>query len=363
MKAKARFFQLPPLEEGAGSGSMQQVELRDDVLYLHHAGNCTPVADLHSLPQLISILQAVLLHGTGEAPAVSWMDMSLAPKDNTLLFLKVRFTHHPTDDEKVCVTIGGNNALNDGVDRWQFAGWDWEYDHFVDGEGEPIGWLPLPGAGGDPTCRSDQHSERSLSRYVRRAYLRELASSTAGWQKLLTCWPGQDPFKWVVGYRDEATLEEHPVLEVSNTPGSITANAEDIARFYASVTPVDVLALLSETDRLDGCENALREVVSHVGGNGYETFEVDPVAFVLKIKECIRAQHSSLVRLAEERLVECEHRPIIQRHRFTGCAEGLSISFDAPLLGDKVEYNEETGTLVIKGVPAQLMDQLKRHAG
>ncbi|PNG31503.1 nucleoid-associated protein YejK [Pseudomonas protegens] len=46
--------------------------------------------------------------------------------------------------------------------------------------------------------------------------------------------------------------------------------------------------------------------------------------------------------------------------RFTGRAEGLSISFEAHLLGDKIEYDQEAGTLMIKGVPTQLVDQLKR---
>ena len=30
-------------------------------------------------------------------------------------------------------------------------------------------------------------------------------------------------------------------------------------------------------------------------------------------------------------------------------AEGLSISFEAHLLGSKIEYDEEAGTLIIKG--------------
>ena len=39
-----------------------------------------------------------------------------------------------------------------------------------------------------------------------------------------------------------------------------------------------------------------------------------------------------------------------QFRRFTGRAEGLSISFEAHLLGSKVEFDEEAGTLVIKGL-------------
>ena len=47
---------------------------------------------------------------------------------------------------------------------------------------------------------------------------------------------------------------------------------------------------------------------------------------------------------------------------FTGRAEGLSISFEAHLLGDRIEYDEEAGTLLVKGIPKQLVDQLKRSA-
>lgn len=46
--------------------------------------------------------------------------------------------------------------------------------------------------------------------------------------------------------------------------------------------------------------------------------------------------------------------------RFTGRAEGMSISFEAHLLGSKIEYDEEAGSLLLRGLPTQLRDQLKR---
>jgi len=46
--------------------------------------------------------------------------------------------------------------------------------------------------------------------------------------------------------------------------------------------------------------------------------------------------------------------------RFTGRAEGMSISFEAHLLGDKIKYDEEDGTLTLRGLPTQLTEQLKR---
>lgn len=48
--------------------------------------------------------------------------------------------------------------------------------------------------------------------------------------------------------------------------------------------------------------------------------------------------------------------------RFTGRAEGMSISFEAHLLGDKIEFNEAGGTLTLRNLPTHLTDQLKRAA-
>ena len=45
--------------------------------------------------------------------------------------------------------------------------------------------------------------------------------------------------------------------------------------------------------------------------------------------------------------------------RFTGRAEGLSISFEARLLGDKIAFDEVGGTLTLRNLPTQLTDQLK----
>lgn len=59
--------------------------------------------------------------------------------------------------------------------------------------------------------------------------------------------------------------------------------------------------------------------------------------------------------------IPADKRTLNQFRRFTGRAEGLSISFEAHLLGSKVEYDEQAGTLIIKGLPTQLIDQLKRR--
>jgi len=48
--------------------------------------------------------------------------------------------------------------------------------------------------------------------------------------------------------------------------------------------------------------------------------------------------------------------------RFTGRAEGMSISFEAHLLGDKIEFDEAGGTLTLRNLPTQLTGQLTRTA-
>lgn len=61
--------------------------------------------------------------------------------------------------------------------------------------------------------------------------------------------------------------------------------------------------------------------------------------------------------------IPADKRTINQFRKFTGRAEGLSISFEAHLLGSKIEYDESQGTLLIRQVPTQLIDQLKRQKG
>ncbi|KAJ11158.1 nucleoid-associated protein, partial [Pseudomonas aeruginosa] len=59
--------------------------------------------------------------------------------------------------------------------------------------------------------------------------------------------------------------------------------------------------------------------------------------------------------------IPADKRTLNQFRRFTGRAEGLSISFEAHLLGSRIEYDEERDTLRINSVPTQLRDQLKRR--
>ncbi|WP_309628183.1 hypothetical protein [Brevundimonas sp.] len=72
--------------------------------------------------------------------------MDYAPKDGRLLRLLVNYeepeAQHPLEDELETWTIGHNNLGNTGEDRWEFAGWCWSHDHFTQGSGSVVGWLP-----------------------------------------------------------------------------------------------------------------------------------------------------------------------------------------------------------------------------
>ncbi|KPA95401.1 hypothetical protein [Pseudomonas asplenii] len=81
--------------------------------------------------------------GAQEDHNPGWRDMETAPRDGSMLRLLVEFTDHSTEDEEQAATIGANNFDNDGEDSWQFAGWCWDHDHFTEGKGTPVGWLPM----------------------------------------------------------------------------------------------------------------------------------------------------------------------------------------------------------------------------
>lgn len=60
--------------------------------------------------------------------------------------------------------------------------------------------------------------------------------------------------------------------------------------------------------------------------------------------------------------IPADKRVINSFRRFTGRAEGLSISFEQHLLGDRVEFDREANALTIRNLPTALSDQLKRAA-
>ena len=58
--------------------------------------------------------------------------------------------------------------------------------------------------------------------------------------------------------------------------------------------------------------------------------------------------------------IPADKRTLNQFRRFTGRTDGLSISFESHLLGSKVEFDQARDMLIIRNLPTQLTDQLKR---
>jgi len=59
--------------------------------------------------------------------------------------------------------------------------------------------------------------------------------------------------------------------------------------------------------------------------------------------------------------IPADKKTINHFRRFTGRAEGLSISFESHLLGSLVEFDRDSSSLTIKNLPTQLVEQLKRN--
>lgn len=67
--------------------------------------------------------------------------------ETVLLMVDYSDGNHPLDNALIALTVGHNNDHNVGESEgqgWQFAGWCWTHDHYTEGDGKPIGWLPLP---------------------------------------------------------------------------------------------------------------------------------------------------------------------------------------------------------------------------
>lgn len=72
----------------------------------------------------------------------NWGDENMdAAPEGEMLRLYVQFEEHPTDDVPggaCAATIGFKDS-----EGWHFAGWCWSHDHFTDGKGKPVAWLPM----------------------------------------------------------------------------------------------------------------------------------------------------------------------------------------------------------------------------
>lgn len=115
----------------------------------------------------------VAVNETAKADPVQALPMNTAPRDGTMLRLLVQFEAegNPTEDTIFPAwTIGHNDRDNTGDEEWQIAGWCWSHDHYTEGKGEPVGWLPMMDAqaalaqqaGADPTCPATDCGARVL---------------------------------------------------------------------------------------------------------------------------------------------------------------------------------------------------------
>lgn len=94
----------------------------------------------------------------GAAGEPNALPIDLAPRDGTILRLRVRYkagvkgVWTPLEDAEESWTIGFNSLDNTGEDRWQFVGWDWSQDYLLEAPGgEVIGWLPFHGEQARPS--------------------------------------------------------------------------------------------------------------------------------------------------------------------------------------------------------------------
>lgn len=78
-------------------------------------------------------------------------------------------------------------------------------------------------------------------------------------------------------------------------------DADDALNDHLTEVGVDLkdfaLALIAESERLEGCEDVLRQLASYVGSGGYNAPEVDPEVFARKIMDGINILNDPLAQL------------------------------------------------------------------
>ena len=184
-----------------------------------------------------------------------WRDMETAPKDGTLVRLLVEFEDHSTEDETEAPTIGANNFDNDEQDEWLFAGWCWTHDHWTQGKGTPIGWLPMI----DTTSPELAELQATIERL--RAELETLRQQHAE-QSCVFC-------------NDSGEL----LTEVK----ALRANLAEAHALFADVLSIDVPRTAQSLERMRSILSGSAELAPiawHVGGNGYDEVAFDYPAWV-----------------------------------------------------------------------------------
>lgn len=82
-----------------------------------------------------------------------WLPIDQAPRDGTPLILAVIQDDDANgieDTQDYTRTVGFNEFDDNGDDTWQFVGWCWSHDHYIDGSGTPVYFQHLPALRPDP---------------------------------------------------------------------------------------------------------------------------------------------------------------------------------------------------------------------
>lgn len=117
-----------------------------------HDVGCVFVLGCNECSETLHTVKADSIAALLAAPPAQAVDlaprpMATAPHDGTMVRLLVQFKENATEDtSEPTWTIGACNDDNVGEDErigWQFAGWCWTHDHFTEGKGTPVGWLPM----------------------------------------------------------------------------------------------------------------------------------------------------------------------------------------------------------------------------
>lgn len=128
----------------------QSIQVMDDgaveILRGTHPAGVPTILEIELLRQLEDT-QAKLV----EIDANEVLPIETAKKDGRMLQLLVRYDRDSDDDHPLADedwnrpgwTIGFNTLGDTGEDKWHLAGWNWYQDHFTEGRGTPVGWLPF----------------------------------------------------------------------------------------------------------------------------------------------------------------------------------------------------------------------------
>lgn len=119
------------------------VPYREALIQLHHAYD-SGRKGLGYTRQVEALDDSIIAAPHALTVELTPRPMETAPRDGSMLRLLVKFDEHDTENtEGPSWTIGHNCRELTGEDEWQFAGWCWSHDHFTEGKGAPVGWLPL----------------------------------------------------------------------------------------------------------------------------------------------------------------------------------------------------------------------------